>query len=61
MGCVHTHWGIFVIEGWSNPSCIWSVVKKNGEDNWKVKKIGWAVSQASTPMLEHDKIRTWWA
>jgi hypothetical protein len=33
MGCVHTHQGILAIEGCGNPSCIWSIVQKDGEDN----------------------------
>jgi hypothetical protein len=35
MGCVHTYQGIYTIEGCGNPSCIWSVVEKDGEDNRK--------------------------
>jgi len=44
MGCVHTHKGIFVIKGWGSPSHIQNVVEKNGEKNWKTRKIGWAIS-----------------
>jgi len=36
MGCVHTHQGMFAIEGWGSPSRIQSVVKKNGE----IKRLG---------------------
>jgi len=32
MGCVHTHRGMLIIEGWGSPSWIWSVVQKTGED-----------------------------
>ncbi len=35
MGCVHMHQGIRAIKGCDNPSCIWSVVEKDGEDNQK--------------------------
>jgi hypothetical protein len=31
MGCVHTHWGILVIEGWDSPSHIQNVVEKLGK------------------------------
>jgi hypothetical protein len=61
MGCVHTHQGILAIQGWGNQSCIQSVVKKIGEANWKLEKIGQIVSQTPTPGLEDDKIWTWWA
>jgi hypothetical protein len=59
MGCVHTHQGMPIIEGWGSLSWVWSVVEKNGEDNWKVKKTGQVVSQAFTLghsmiIFEHD-------
>jgi hypothetical protein len=61
-GSVHTHIeGILPIEGWGSPNCVWSNVKKIGEDNWKVRKTGWVVSQALAPRPKHDKIRTQWA
>jgi hypothetical protein len=56
MGCVHTHWWMYVIERWGSPSRVQNAMQKIGEDNWKVKKIGQIVSQAFTPGLEHDKI-----
>jgi len=31
-------------EGWSSPSCVWSVVEKIGEDNWKVRKTSQIIS-----------------
>jgi hypothetical protein len=31
--CVHMHWGVLVIEGWGNPSCIWNDVEKTREVN----------------------------
>ncbi len=40
MGCVHTHWGMPIIEGWGSPSHIQNVVQKIGEDNRKARKIG---------------------
>jgi hypothetical protein len=61
MGCVHTHWEMPTIEGWGNPIHIQSVVKKNGENNWKAQKIGQAISQTLTPELKHDKIQAQWA
>jgi hypothetical protein len=60
IGCVHMHQRIFTIERCGNPSCIRNVVKKDGEDNWKVGKIGWVISQVLTLGLKHDKIRAWW-
>jgi hypothetical protein len=39
MGCAHTYWTIFAIEGWGNPSRIQNVVEKIKEDNRKVGKI----------------------
>jgi hypothetical protein len=44
MGCVHTHQGMFAIEGWGSPSWIRNVVQKIGEDNRKVGKAGWIVN-----------------
>jgi hypothetical protein len=40
MGCVHTHQGIFAIEGWGSPSFVQSVVEKTRENNQKVGKTG---------------------
>jgi hypothetical protein len=56
---VHRHQKILAIEGWSNPSHIWSDVEKSGEDNWKVGKISWIENQTPTLGLnmikfEHD-------
>jgi hypothetical protein len=36
-------------------------VKKNGQNNQKVRKIGQTISQALTPVLKHDKIQAQWA
>jgi hypothetical protein len=55
-GCVHTHQGMFIIEGWGSPSCVWNVLQKIWEDNWKARKISWIVSQMLTPGPEQDKI-----
>jgi hypothetical protein len=60
MGCVHTHWEMLPIEGWGSPSRIWSVVKKNGEDNQKVGETNWTVNQAPTLRPKHDKIWAQW-
>jgi len=57
MGCVHMHQRILAIEGCGNPSCIWSTVQKDGEDNWKVGKVGWVGSQKPTLGPKHDKIQ----
>jgi hypothetical protein len=54
MGCVHTHWGIFAIEGWGSLSNVRSVMKKVGKENWKVRKIGQAINQAHAPKPEYD-------
>jgi hypothetical protein len=61
MGYVHTHQGMLAIEGWGSPSCIWSVVLKNGENNRKVGKTSQAISQAPALGPEHDKIQARWA
>jgi hypothetical protein len=58
MGCVHTHWRIPTIEGCGNRSRVQNIVEKDGEDNWKVGKVGWAISQAFTLRLKHDNIWT---
>ncbi len=60
MRCVHTHQGILTIERCGNPSRIWNIVEKDGEDNWKVGKVGWAISQMLTLELKHDKIKKQW-
>jgi hypothetical protein len=60
MGCVHTHQGLFTIEGWGNISRIWNVVQKIGEDNQKAKKIGRVVSQMPTPGPKQDQIWAQW-
>jgi hypothetical protein len=57
MVCVHTHQGRPAIEGCGCMSCIRSVVKKIGEDNRKVGKIGRTISQVHALRLEHDKIQ----
>jgi hypothetical protein len=36
-------------------------VQKTREDNWKVEKTGWVVSQMFALEQEHDKIQAWWA
>jgi len=61
MGCVHTNQGMPAIEGWGNPSYVWSVVQKTKENNPKVGKIGWVINQMPTPRLKHDKIQAQWA
>jgi hypothetical protein len=61
MGCMHTHWGMCSIEGWGSPSHVQSVVQKIREDNQKVRKTSWNVSQMPTLGLEHEKIRARWA
>jgi len=61
MGCVHAHQRISAIEGWGNPSHVWSVVEKTREDNWKVGKIGQIVNQTSAPGPKHNKIWAGWA
>jgi len=48
MGCVHTHWGRPSIEGCGSWNCVQNDVEKIGEDNWKVRKIGWTISQTPT-------------
>jgi len=35
-------------------------LEKDGEDNQKVGKVSWIVSQAPTPRPKHDKIWIWW-
>jgi hypothetical protein len=57
MKCVHTHHGMPTIEECDNPSHIWNTVEKIRENNWKVGKIGWTISQMFALKLEHDKIR----
>jgi hypothetical protein len=56
MGCVHKHWGMPTIQGWGNPSYIWSVVQKTREYDWKVRETSQNVSQTPTSRPEHDKI-----
>jgi hypothetical protein len=41
---------------WGSPSCIQNVVRKIGEDNQKVGKIGQVISQTPTLRIKHDKI-----
>jgi len=60
MGCVHTHWGMPAIEGWSNSNRIQNVGEKNGKNNWKVGKTSRTINQTPTLRLKHDKIRAWW-
>jgi hypothetical protein len=57
MGCVHMHRGIFTIEGWGSLSGIWNVVEKTREDNQKVKKTNWTISQTFTLKPKNDKIQ----
>ncbi len=45
MRCVHTHQRITSIEECGSPSCIWSIVEKIRENNWKTKKTNQFVSQ----------------
>ncbi len=56
-----THRRRLVIEGCGNPSRVWNVVEKIGENNRKVRKTSWAISQTLALGLEHDKIQAWWA
>jgi hypothetical protein len=60
MGCVHTHQIIPTIERCGNPSHIHNVVKKDGEDNRKVGKVGWPINQMHASMSKHDKIWEQW-
>jgi hypothetical protein len=60
MGCVHTHWRIFAINGWVNPSHVQNVVEKFGENNQKDGKINWIVNQVPTLGPKHDKIQARW-
>jgi hypothetical protein len=61
MGCVHTHWRVFAIEGCDKPNHVQNVVKKNREDNQKVGKVGQVVNHFTPTLgLEHDKIQTQW-
>ncbi len=48
MGCVHTHCGRFTIEGCNSLNYILNIMEKIGEDNWKVGKISWIISQVPT-------------
>jgi len=43
----------------NSPSHVWNIMKKIGEDNQKVDKTNWVISQALALGLKHDKIRTW--
>jgi hypothetical protein len=61
MGCVHAHQRMFTIEGWGSLSYVQSIVEKIGENNWKVGKTGWTVSQMLAYGPKHDKIRARWA
>ncbi len=45
MGCVHTHQGVFIIEGWGSPNHVWSVVQKIRENNQKVRKSSRVVTK----------------
>jgi len=60
MGCVHTHWRVFAIEGCDNSNHVQNVVKKDKEDNQKVGKVSQVVNQTFALELEHDKIQTRW-
>ncbi len=60
MGCVHTHQRIPTIEGCYNLSHIRNVMEKDGEDNRKVGKASWIITQMLAPKLKHDKIRKQW-
>jgi hypothetical protein len=35
-------------------------VEKDGQNNWKIGKVGWTISQMPVPRLKHDKIQEWW-
>jgi len=61
MRCVHTHQGMPTIKRWGSPSYVQSAVEKTREDNQKLKKIGWIVSQTFAPRPKHDKIQARWA
>ncbi len=60
MGCVHTHKRRLAIEGCDSPRCVWNVVEKIRENNWKVGKIGWTISQTPTLGPKHDTLRCCW-
>ncbi len=49
MRCVHTDQRMFTIKGWGSLSRVQNVVEKTGENNWKVRKTSWIVSQKPTP------------
>jgi hypothetical protein len=51
--CVHMHQGRFAMEGWGNPSEVWSVVEKITKDKQNIDKIGWTKCHASMLRLEH--------
>ncbi len=61
MGCMHTHWKMFEIEGWGNPNHVWSAMKKIRENNRKVGEACRIVSQVFALGPEHDTIWTQWA
>jgi hypothetical protein len=50
------HQKIPTIERCGSPSCVQSVVEKNGENNQKPRKIGQILSQVPTLKLKYDKI-----
>jgi hypothetical protein len=60
MGCVHTHQKIPTIERCGNPSHVWNIMEKDGEDNRKVRKVDWIINQAPNQRPKHDKIRAQW-
>jgi hypothetical protein len=57
MGRVHTHQGMFAIEGWGSLNCIQNDVEKIGKNNQKVGKTNQTISQVLTLGLKHDKIQ----
>jgi hypothetical protein len=60
MGCVHMHQNISIIERCRNPSRVWNVREKDGENNQKARKASQIISQVFALRLKHDKIQTWW-
>ncbi len=60
MGSMHTHWRMLAIEKWGNPSHVQSVLQKIREDNRKVGKTSWVVSQKFALGIKHDKFWAQW-
>ncbi len=57
MGCMHTH----RMNGCDTYTHIENIVEKTNEDNWKVKKTCWIISQTPIRRAKHGKIWARWA